>query len=743
MPERAVAEGLVEALADVPAERVLVPARGGSRRAARRAPRARRAGRRARALPRRSPSRSTTPPGRAAASADYLLFTSASSVRFFAEAAVTARSTARGWRAIGPATSAALRERGRRAAPRGRAAHAPTVWSPPSCWPTRLTAPDHVPVRLRPGRRVRRRRPRRDRAGLPGRAGDRPRPRRPAPGRAGGSAMLDARAPVRAAGRPPRGRRPGGRRGAAGGRAAHRGGGPAARRPRQRPAPARRRALRRHAEAVEISASPWRLEPVSATFHGRDLFAPGGRPARARRAAGGGRARRSSPAELVTLELPAAAARGRRAGRPRRRVDTYGNAIARRRRTRDLVESGLRLGDPVAARTGGGACAASSRARSPTSAPGDAAALRGRRRRAGAGRQRRRRGAALLGVARRRRGAPGGGVSLGRPRLHLRETTSTNDRARALAAPARRTARSSRPACRRRPRAPGTHVDRARRLARSCSRSCCGSSTRCSRCAPGSPSPTSPAAAARVKWPNDVLARRPQGRRASSSRARPQEGWAVLGIGVNAALEPGELPPELRGRWDGRRADLEAALAELLRALERRLARAGRGLLAAVRERDALLGQPVSPGRAARALGAGIDASGRFACGSTAAARRCSMRARCTSACALRARPLGGGRTYELRIEGEQRPVIASVDGDIAVKSSRGFVAGRLAHRGPDRLAGGLERGRVRRARRRARGFGARPQCPPSAAPRLRGACLGARRRRRAASGRHPAPPPP
>jgi S-adenosyl-L-methionine hydrolase (adenosine-forming) len=27
-------------------------------------------------------------------------------------------------------------------------------------------------------------------------------------------------------------------------------------------------------EAVEISDSPWRLEPVSATFHGRDIFAP-------------------------------------------------------------------------------------------------------------------------------------------------------------------------------------------------------------------------------------------------------------------------------------------------------------------------------------------------------------------------------------------------------------------------------------------------------------------------------------
>src|SRR5438105_3893614 len=28
------------------------------------------------------------------------------------------------------------------------------------------------------------------------------------------------------------------------------------------------------AEAVDISATPVRLEPVSATFHGRDLFAP-------------------------------------------------------------------------------------------------------------------------------------------------------------------------------------------------------------------------------------------------------------------------------------------------------------------------------------------------------------------------------------------------------------------------------------------------------------------------------------
>src|SRR4051812_21286785 len=58
-------------------------------------------------------------------------------------------------------------------------------------------------------------------------------------------------------------------------------------------------------EAVEISHSPWRLEPVSATFHRRDLFAP----VAARLAAGGelGSAGEPiDPAELVALELPVA-----------------------------------------------------------------------------------------------------------------------------------------------------------------------------------------------------------------------------------------------------------------------------------------------------------------------------------------------------------------------------------------------------------------------------------------------------
>jgi uroporphyrinogen III methyltransferase/synthase len=48
----------------------------------------------------------------AAAAADYLLFTSASSVRFFADAAGNGALAAPRLASIGPATSAALRERG-------------------------------------------------------------------------------------------------------------------------------------------------------------------------------------------------------------------------------------------------------------------------------------------------------------------------------------------------------------------------------------------------------------------------------------------------------------------------------------------------------------------------------------------------------------------------------------------------------------------------------------------------------
>jgi S-adenosyl-L-methionine hydrolase (adenosine-forming) len=57
-------------------------------------------------------------------------------------------------------------------------------------------------------------------------------------------------------------------------------------------------------EAVDLRESPWRLEPFSATFHGRDLFAP----VAARLALGAGlpeAGRPFAPGELVRIELPA------------------------------------------------------------------------------------------------------------------------------------------------------------------------------------------------------------------------------------------------------------------------------------------------------------------------------------------------------------------------------------------------------------------------------------------------------
>ncbi len=49
----------------------------------------------------------------------------------------------------------------------------------------------------------------------------------------------------------------------------------------------------------------------------------------------------------------------------------------------------------------------------------------------------------------------------------------------------------------------------------------------------------------RIKWPNDiwVAERKLAG---ILIEARPQEGWAVIGVGLNLTIAPGEFPPELR-----------------------------------------------------------------------------------------------------------------------------------------------------------------------------------------------------
>jgi S-adenosylmethionine hydrolase len=106
------------------------------------------------------------------------------------------------------------------------------------------------------------------------------------------------------------------------------------------------------AEAVEISASPWRLEPVAATFHGRDVFAP----VAARLAAGDALADAGppvEPVELAPLDVP----------RPRRvagalvatvlGVDGFGN-VSLLAEHADLAAVGLRIGRAVAVSAGDG-----------------------------------------------------------------------------------------------------------------------------------------------------------------------------------------------------------------------------------------------------------------------------------------------------------------------------------------------------------------------------------------------------
>jgi BirA family transcriptional regulator, biotin operon repressor / biotin---[acetyl-CoA-carboxylase] ligase len=198
-------------------------------------------------------------------------------------------------------------------------------------------------------------------------------------------------------------------------------------------------------------------------------------------------------------------------------------------------------------------------------------------------------------------------VKLGRPRLHLHETTSTNDRARELAI------------------AGVPHGTLVTAGAQTAGR---GRQGRTWIAPPGSALLLSlvlleldpllslraglavadvAGPAARVKWPNDVLV---EGRKVAGilAEGRPQEGWAVLGIGVNAAVEPGELVAGA-GTLGRDRSQLEAALGELLQALEHRLAEPADACLAALRDRDALLGQPLS-WAGGRGAGAGIDERG-------------------------------------------------------------------------------------------------------------------------------------
>lgn len=223
-----------------------------------------------------------------------------------------------------------------------------------------------------------------------------------------------------------------------------------------------------------------------------------------------------------------------------------------------------------------------------------------------------------------------GPTDLGHPRVHLRRVDSTNERARALAIVG----------------APhGTLVSAAEQTAGRGRQgrtwvAPAGSALLCSLVVRDPPPLLSLIAGVAVcdvvgegallKWPNDVV-RRAVERSSADGHAveenpglaklagilvegRPQDAWAVLGIGLNVAVRVEQLPSDVRTRAAtmGLPADeIEATLRRLLLALGARLGEPVEGVLEAWRARDALCDREVSwEGDQGRALG--IDERGRL-----------------------------------------------------------------------------------------------------------------------------------
>ena len=133
-----------------------------------------------------------------------------------------------------------------------------------------------------------------------------------------------------------------------------------------------------------------------------------------------------------------------------------------------------------------------------------------------------------------------------------------------------------------------------------------------------------------IKWPNDVwVARRKLA--GILIEGRPQEGWAVLGVGLNVLV--GEFPDELAVSAtslllespETEVATPDDVLGELLVALERRLRQDPGEVLDAWRSRDALHGSPIA-WNGGEGTAAGIDDSGALLV-DTAAGGRVSLEA--------------------------------------------------------------------------------------------------------------------
>jgi BirA family transcriptional regulator, biotin operon repressor / biotin---[acetyl-CoA-carboxylase] ligase len=96
-----------------------------------------------------------------------------------------------------------------------------------------------------------------------------------------------------------------------------------------------------------------------------------------------------------------------------------------------------------------------------------------------------------------------------------------------------------------------------------------------------------------VKWPNDVWV---DERKVAGVlvEARPDEGWAVIGVGLNVAIGQEDFPPELRETAASLLPSVPPALTALNESLARWTAADADEVLDAYRARDTLCGRRIS-----------------------------------------------------------------------------------------------------------------------------------------------------
>ncbi|MBN8866614.1 MAG: biotin--[acetyl-CoA-carboxylase] ligase [Solirubrobacterales bacterium] len=116
----------------------------------------------------------------------------------------------------------------------------------------------------------------------------------------------------------------------------------------------------------------------------------------------------------------------------------------------------------------------------------------------------------------------------------------------------------------------------------------------------------------RMKWPNDIWI---EGRKCAGIlvEARPQDGWAVAGVGLNLSIAEQEFPEELRRRATsvGRGVSFDEAVAALNRCVGERLATPVEDTLAEFSRRDALRGRQIGWDEGS-GTAAGIDRQGNL-----------------------------------------------------------------------------------------------------------------------------------